>query len=202
MSVKPITIAHYRALSLSESVPTGRIERELELSMPCHQEMLERFAPQCRMLPVRRINWRQSFARRGFSQDDYRFEHEEQALHITEHQFERVEGADTSLPAVVRFIEGWTAAPSWKGTQIDPGPIFYVEKVPVLKAWRGLLLDVNPETAPEGLLSWAISHTWISRLEHAIALAKLIVQPGKLVRYQSEFLEAWDPARSFLSVNI
>jgi hypothetical protein len=211
MAEKPVIIEHLRVLKIGEADPTGA-GYGVELTAPCHQELLARFSPVCRMNQVRRINWRQSFARRGFSENDYVFEREERDVLSTEYLFKRRENADKTLPVEVRFIEGWEASKSWTGVKLEPIVLHYLQMIPLLKAWQSFVMHVSSEEAPKELMDFARHRRWVGQRRCAIWIRDRLPPPrsppamGSIISrvklFEAGVLDAWDDSTSFVSVHL
>jgi hypothetical protein len=192
MSLKTVTIAHYKSLSSGEIAPPG-LDYRLPLDEPCHQEMLERFGAGCDLTQARHINWAQSFARRGYVESDYRHEHSEPLRDFIEHGFRRVAGADSALPEVLAFKDPWV------GTLADGDVLFYFSTISVLHASRVFVTNANLKVAPESLMDRALRRTWVCRRLEAIALSN---SAASLKHLHTEVTVGWDDARSFLAVSL
>jgi hypothetical protein len=195
MSPLAITIAHYRVLKDKEIAPPG-FEYRLELNRRAHLGLLGKFAQSCELTQVRRINWAQSFARRGFAITDYVFD-DLQAVKLTIlHQFKRAAGADPKLPEVLRFTENSV------GSSLQGDVLFYYEKISVLHAAMAFIMQCGIKREPGGAFEQDLAGTGVHDEQVAATLGSLITHRAAREHYKREILEEWDESRSFLILGV
>jgi hypothetical protein len=201
MKLLSIAIAHYRVVKPTE-LASPSFETRLELTESCHDGLSGKFAHFCDLAQVRRINWTQSFAHRGFKSSDYEFEHAEHFKLGIKHQFRRLAGANPKLPRLLRFTE------LWGDSSLQGEVLFYCEKISVLHASRVSGLQCQLIVQAGGALQRELDNTFVHDRTVAATLGGLIEtahassSSSARQQYNDEILKSWDDARSFLIVTL
>jgi hypothetical protein len=168
---------------------------ELEVSSPETLHLQQRFAPFVQERAVRRINWVQTFARRGGNTADYAQVPCPGNSPTRAHAFLRRAEADPTLPAVVCFEQRASGDAVLQGEVIT-----YLTRVPVIPLIELSHLVCPVHVASGNFASIALERTYSIERVDLLTLFKLIDSQIDRQHFDSRFLRSFDGARSVIAV--